>query len=527
MCRSKPIKQLQPLSQPWILDSPQSPQALADLSPNHNSTVGIGVVPISSLSYLPFLQTPRPISMFGDAKKVSKSSHPSGNLDLTDVELLRHYLLHTSLCIPFDRDDLYALRIGIPNLAFQSPPLMSSILALSAVCKAHDLAKQRRQGRRGDVLDLLSLADKHHRASLLQVQQDLSDPSQYDYILANATLMVLYASASHCVRIHLTGAEAGAEPTPLEFLPVQSQWISLIRAAHLAFVGLSNDKSRRNEIELKELGTSLNIPTTTSPSTFMDVIISPEDGPTKMTKDLLFPILAKSSIPALKALRARASAILKTETHVETLTRSTKSATFPICSGSSAASLQACFTSLDILDGIVSEVFSAPDFPSPTISDPNHAHSACDSGRHSTVLVWLRSYVARVTSSEISNRPLRRVIMAFLNRVPAEFLGLVQTILDSIDIPISQDEQRSWRSSNSEFSNPSAAQKLAIDVFAHWLVLVMLLDGVWWIGGIGAWELSRVISFLRAQSWCDSNLKSGEYWWPESMYRVSKELRKL
>lgn len=117
--------------------------------------------------------------------------------------------------------------------------------------------------------------------------------------------------------------------------------------------------------------------------------------------------------------------------------------------------------------------------------------------------------------------------MAFLNRVPAEFLRLVQTTLDSIDVRMGQDQQESWRNSQYEFSTPSAAQKLAIDIFAHWIVLVMMLDGVWWIGGIGAWELRRVVSFSRAQGWFDSSLNSGEHWWPENMYNISKELKKL
>ena len=79
--------------------------------------------------------------------------------------------------------------------------------------------------------------------------------------------------------------------------------------------------------------------------------------------------------------------------------------------------------------------------------------------------------------------------MAFINRVPAEFLSLVQTTLDSIGVQTGNDNQGSWKSSDFELQNVSAAHKLAIDIFAHWAVLLMLLDGVWWIGDIGTWEL--------------------------------------
>lgn len=117
--------------------------------------------------------------------------------------------------------------------------------------------------------------------------------------------------------------------------------------------------------------------------------------------------------------------------------------------------------------------------------------------------------------------------MAFLNRVPAEYLILLQTTLDSIGVQSGTGQRDSWGSSYAEFSNLSAAHQLAIDIFAHWAVLVTLLDGVWWIGGIGAWELRRVVLFVRARGWLDDRACLGGHWWPESMDNIGRELKVL
>lgn len=482
-------------------------------------TSSAGSLPSTSNS--PPFEIPSPLLEPIVADKPCTSAYPHEILDWTDLELFSHYITHTSLIIPFDMDDLYALRVGIPNLALRSKPLMSSILALAAVCKSHDLIAEQPQRSRDKILDMLIIADRHHRASLLQVQLDLPNAAQYDYVLANTTLMVLYASASHCLRIRLAETQTKDRPLPMEFVPAQSQWISLIRAAHLAFVGLFNDNSEPAAIGEED---SQPPPTITFPPCHISAIennISPENGPTERTKELLFPILASSSKPALSSLHAKARAIWKDQAQALT-----KSGDFTV----EDTGIQACFIALDILGGIMTEVFSAGDSLSPTTSQYRPFHSGLNApslGRLSTVSSWLRNYAARVTSSATTPRPLRRVIMAFLNRVPAEYLSLVQTTLDSIGAPTNNGQQGKWENSDSELLNPSAAHKLAIDIFAHWAVLVMLLDGVWWIGGIGAWELKRVVLFVRAQGWLQPPMYTGEHWWPESMYNVARELRNL
>ena len=110
--------------------------------------------------------------------------------------------------------------------------------------------------------------------------------------------------------------------------------------------------------------------------------------------------------------------------------------------------------------------------------------------------------------------------MAFLNRVPLEYLQLVQSALDHMPVATHQ-------TGSGSLDKPiplGTAQQLAMNIFSHWLVLVMLLDGVWWIGSIGQWELGRVLSFAEAQRWTLEPAETGESWWPESMYAVQKAI---
>lgn len=470
--------------------------------------------------------TPHPdvwsTALFGPSVEYELAANPqlAASLDPTELELLNHYLTHTSLVVPFDADDLYALHVGFPSLALRNRTVMNSILALAAVCKCHDImgrqpstmdAQDRQQTR-----ELLDLAEPYHKESLRQTQADIPNIECYDYVLATAPLMMLYASANLAVRIRFAETVGEDEqPLPADFVPTQSQWLSLIRAAHLAYVGVLNDRSASPTADVAPDFPATDMDPTSSAFELMSVnhILTPEDGPTKQTRQLLFPILAATSGPALVSLRAKAEAIRAasdetTPTWATTHGLDDEQRPTDTC----GAELQSCFAALDVLDDIAAEVFHKS-AGNTTTSETRYLPPL---SRLSGVSPWLRNYLARVTMAT-PTRPFRRIITAFVNRVPAQYLQLVQPILDLIDLTDARD------------SNPpelSAPQHLVLDIFAHWLVLAMLLDGVWWIGDIGAWELGRIVTAVGDRGWFGFSEDEGENCWPSSMYRIARELRK-
>ena len=450
----------------------------------------------------------------------------ASSLSSLERDLLDHYFSHTAHAVAFDMDDLYALQVGIPSLAKKSKPLVSSIIALAAVCKCNDIVRGSGIERRDNNLlyELLALADWHHKASLRQTQDEIACADHYDSVLANAPLMVLYASANHSVRIQLGKEALKADSLHVDFAPAQSQWIPLIRAAHLAYTGLLSAPRPRIDRLSRSIDTSLAVyPPISSWRHYLrgNTIISAEDGPTRQARDFLLPMIASTSSLALKKLRELLLTI-QSPNLPEELAMGNSGNMDKRGANSSSPDFQACSDALDTLDRVMDDVFNenASSIPPPgrqTESD----FEVCPQSLLSEVSPWLCTYLASVTSHKQLNKPLRRTIMFFLNRVPTKYLDLVQTTLGEIS-----EQDTGGLEINLGFNSPShsIAHRLAMAIFAHWLVLVMLLDGVWWIGDIGAWELERIVLFMhRLPRSC--SVFTDENWWPELMLNFVREIK--
>ena len=430
-----------------------------------------------------------------------------GPLDATELGLLAHYLTHTSHTIPFDELDLYALSVGVPNLAFKCNVVMSSLLALAAACKAHVIAKQNPTPLDHQILadigELLALGDRHHIASLRHISASMQKADSYDHLLANAALMVLYASASHSIRVFLAAtAKQRGWRLPGDFLPQNSQWISFTRAAHTASTAVLNHII--SGPDSPGVDTLLMPPGTASCN---KDVLAPEDGPTENTKKLFLPLVASTYVRALEGLRRRAES-------TATLLKQPDQPT------SDTHQLDASLETISILEKCASTAL-LPREDNPSVDAPQNPLVSFD--ELSRVSSWVARYMISVTSIQ-SPRVLRRIIMSFLNKAPAEFLSLVQSVLDSPSVEARAERWMTQDSPGSEEPSLSATHLLALDIFAHWLVLLMLLDGVWWIGDIGQWELGQIVSLMKTQDLMGRLAGTGETWWPESMYLVKREI---
>lgn len=257
------------------------------------------------------VEIPPSFSSSATNEGIAPDLHASPFLDATELSLLSHYLSHTSQIIPVDDLDLYALSVGVPNLGFNCRLVMSSLLALTATCKSHDIAKQAQTPLSphdlSEIQELLALAERHHTASLRHIHESMQKLESYDEILANAALMVLYASASHSIRVHLAAVTAKRSGRRLqhEMLPQHSQWISFTRAVHTASTAVLNDIVQ--SADRPRTATTTPSLVESSRSTLRSTaVLSPRDGPSENTKRLFRPLVVSTCTRALEGLRRRA-----------------------------------------------------------------------------------------------------------------------------------------------------------------------------------------------------------------------------
>lgn len=424
-----------------------------------------------------------------------------------EFELLKHYLEHTCRDPSVSDDDKYVLQVGIPSLACNSRPLMQSVLALAAVCQCCDIIhpSTATYEDRARVKDMLSLAHSFHQEALHGIQTALHESRHLDHVIANAAMMGMYGSASHRARIWLAKTASLIDPLEPEHTPKYSQWIGLFRAARLAYAGLIDNTTNPD-------GTPKPSPSR-SPSSSHNphqyeykVSSAPSQSLPPHPPHPLHPILAATIPSALSSLHHRA-------------------ATIALTNPSPSADLQSCFTALSILSSVIAETFSTP--PSQQPSRSSHGLLTFEvspdpsAGRLSEISPWLRKYAASITSAVPSKVP-RRLITSFIHKVPTAYLNLIEGMADPLQNTYADTQQ--WDATG--LITPTVAQQLAVDIFAHWLVLILMLDDVWWIGGIGSWELGKLVATRQDVRWNGCLWMRDENWWPESMYEIHKQFEK-
>lgn len=412
-------------------------------------------------------------------------------LDSIQLELFYHYLEHTAKSVAVDGEDLYVLTIGIRRLVAESRIITNSVLALAAIQKCSDIIngpKFRTEGDHAQVEYLLHAAEQYHWQTLQQAPTDAGHMSRYDHVMANAALMVLYSCAGHSVRISLMATSNGENYRSGAFRPGELQWVSMIRAIQMAYSGLANTKPNTYVTNEFEESKKSQIGRTNAPhSPTSEFELSGASGPKPRTEHLFFPIVAATWHGALDKLNEAHDLFSETERTEH------------------ASEYQMCIAALNILRDIFQEVFLITTL---TPSSPPKLNVQPDKDEIAKLEPWLRDYLARVTS-KTRHKPLRRTIMAFVHRLPSGYIELVQSALKPETIPPSNERLR--------------LQRLAVDIFAHWLVLVMLLDGIWWIGDVGSWELEHAISAMSSLSRLDG-METLDCWWPQSMYITKLEI---
>lgn len=131
---------------------------------------------------------------------------------------------------------------------------------------------------------------------------------------------------------------------------------------------------------------------------------------------------------------------------------------------------------------------------------------------------WLDSFVhwpCNVKSVPlVAAEPLTRCLLSFYAQVPQAYLNLVLPLLDQrLERPV--DEPSDWFA-----LNLTRTQALALDIYAHWSVLMFLAsDESWWIGTLPKVTLAGLVNRygtgFAKRLWLGGT--NQEEWWPAEM----------
>lgn len=421
---------------------------------------------------------------------------------LSDADLFQHYLEHTSGTLSHCQRDHGALRMGIPTLALQSKTVFHSLLALSAVCICCDMITKEQSPSVDAVYHILMTGYRLCNLASEQMRELISQPDSLktEPLLASAMLLVPFSAASQQVNHWISSKSRTREsPKPLSSTP--RNVIIMMRGIRTTLQAL--DCYDLSMPETMESGTDSSPP-------LLGFNISPALPLSR--RHVMFPIVAETSQKAFDKLQER----------LDSLCYQSACYDGARCTNDQ---LTACAAALEILFAIRTDTFS------PSSSSALRSRSMESSIKMlfeppsvsiRQVGPWLRSW-ARGHTASLPTEPLTMRFLGFLVQAPQAYLDLVLPLLDQrLESPINTPYEDTWPQLTME-------QALVLDIYAHWSVLMFLVEEEsWWIGNLPIVTLTGMVNRYGDQFvtelWPDS-IRDGE-WWPGCMLNILREIKR-
>ncbi len=408
----------------------------------------------------------------------------------TDADLYFHYLNHTCKQAPSFQKDRLAMQVGTVTLALYSELVSHNVLALSAACLCKDIMSNG-SADPDTVSQLLDTGLQHHTLALEQWRTMSLCPGESDVqpLLASALLMCPFAFAFQHIQ-HWVLFTKGSQSTDI-LTPRDA--VMLLRGIFTTILAL--DSIRADSI-CAEAGTPWS-------SIFPAQITDSKDGTSIPERSHpMFPCLAATFNQALSQLQGRFEYGLTTPQADE------KSASV--------------FGMYDILSEIMSCIFSDTQKPDTYVGFPLADRRLKDVANVTKFMVdpdsllaqapaWLANFVLREPGPG-SSEQLVRWFLSFFRRAPVTYINLVLPLLDSPTDNTNNDHQL------------TTVEVLALDLYAHWLVLMLLVENeAWWVGEFPFLALQGLIA--RYGDKFSGMCSSGKQWWPAGMLEAATRLK--
>jgi len=416
------------------------------------------------------------------------------HLRLSDVDLFQHYIQHASRTSNYSQRDQMAMHTGIPTLALRDEAVLHSLLALSAACLGCDMISRYPPADLTFVNQVVICGYRHFNLASENLRKLISQVNQkMESLLASNMLLVSFSAAIQQI-IHWMSSRNGSKKLRGQLSSTPSDFIVIMRGMRTILQALD-----RPDMKPDPEGTE-DVQHATDDSGPLEFNAVPA-ALSKWHTHVMFPILASTSQEAFAQLQAR----------LDLAERNASDEQYP-------KPLSACVAAFEILDNIRIATFSSSNPPA-LASPTNKARAPLVLKQlwSPRVVSWLRGFARSPAKS------LTRMLLSFIAQVPQSYLVILMPLLDQ------RLDASSTASSDGSPTQLTVEQVLALDIYAHWCVLVFLIEEVeWWIGALPVVILTGMIdrygdefvaSLQPEEDW------GPDRWWPKSMLTVLRELK--
>lgn len=377
-------------------------------------------------------------------------------------------------------------------LALQSEAVSHSVLAVSAACLCIDMMECETPNT--DIIrQTLASGLRHHTKALGDAQTMLVNPtvSNVEYLLGNSVLLVPFAFAFEHINHWLICNDPLHGPYEERNRVTPRDAIVLLRGLKSTLASLDADHKAISP------GSATASPVSVWDTTSRQGLCAKDLSKQPSRTHTMFPVLAATGNRAFHELRQRVE---------------------DTSSSADYSDASACAAAFRMLNSIRNDIFSPPQSGSAPINLEVKYDLSQDS-LLAQVPTWLRSYVLRPAVPYHKER-LARSLIGFFFRVPDEFLDLLFPLLDQQ----AESPMMEWPSQSAELS---PTQALALDIYAHWLVLMFLIEKEsWWVGSFPVVALEGIIERYPLDIVRGGIESMQDQWWPAIMLRTKIQLNR-
>jgi hypothetical protein len=428
--------------------------------------------------------------------------------------------------------DHHALQICIPTLALRSKTVYHSILAVSAACMCCDMIYKDPPPDISTVSNILMAGYHHYNLASERLRELISRPSpaNAEPLLAAPPLLVPFATASQQIN-HWISSRSEGHPSQKLLATTPRDVIILSRGISATIRALASHPS------------SSSLPT--SPQTFlseeldnMDMDASGLDtyndsplNPSPPAATLLAtPLPPSHNHPMYHIIKSTSeAAFAKLQDRLDSAFIFSSPTSQSENTSINPAALAACASALEYISTLRSAVFPPSHLaPGETIPlPPTMTHTA----HLPAIPPWLASFTCRPSTPSPTEHMTRPFLSLFVH-APQAYLDLTLPLLDKrLEGPLHNTTP------GGVHDELSVVEALALDIYAHWSVLMFLVaEESWFIGKLPQITLTGMLNrfgedFVQ-RIWGDATVGAGGAaagqecgeWWPSSMLRIEKEI---